>query len=813
MVSRIELKNFSPEQLAEAKKLSSAVDRYLPLLDLNAKDFSQKLRQKRHRAWIECVLATIFKTHSCEHVCAYWSQATLELLTEAWKHHGLEGSPLSLLAMGKLAANELNLSSDIDIIFVSRSEPEKELLKKVRAFLHSLTEVSVFGFGYRVDLDLRPGGSSAPLILSFDQMTNHYGYQGETWERVALVRMFPALGDAELGKDISDFCRKFAFRRHIDYTLLNDLFGMRERIQNAQPLTYKKNLKFSKGGIRDLELFIHSLLLIHGGKKPSLITRSTTQAVENLQGGQVLNAKDAQFLKDTYWFYRSVENRIHAADDQHTYDLPLQPTPLVSAEDLRAFSEKSAEVSLLVDQFLAPHAKKATAPISEEALEHSFQSMGLDAPETTDAWEKMLKASARSKEKIRDENERRRFLSSALEHIHDHGIDKNLAILSLSRFLSSIKAKTSFFSLFNQHRELIAELSWIFSCSPYLSQILIHRPEIIDSFLTKTFDLDRADDSTFYNSLKDYKLLSDLASSSAFLRNRNLDLLTKNLSDTTDTVITELLADLSQKNKKPLDILTLGKWAGREMGLKSDLDFVFITPDVPEDVHFKMARRFISFLQSPGTGQTLYQIDLRLRPTGHAGPLLMTLHDLKTYLDERGKAWERQAYLNNRLLSLQRPQPLFPARPLSSDDLKELTEIQKRLLEVPKNSVDLKKTVGGLIHTEFTLQILLLSHQLFPQEPGMAGFLTALAPFIDTELADKIRANYIQLRTYEQLLILLSDSPNQALSEDDLSFRKLAVLIKSPVQDLFENVRETLRAQADLLKELDALGGALKIEE
>jgi [glutamine synthetase] adenylyltransferase / [glutamine synthetase]-adenylyl-L-tyrosine phosphorylase len=801
------LASYSPEQLAQARQLSPAADRYLSLLEIPAKDFNQRLRQRRHRAWLECVFATLFKTQSCEEVCKYWSLETKAILTECWNHHALNTTDICLVAMGKLAAEELNLSSDIDIIFISEEEPSKNTLRKVRAFLHSLTDVSFFGFCYRVDLDLRPGGSSSSLVTSFEQMTNHYGYQGETWERVALVRLIPLLGNVSLGQRAENFCRKFAFRKHIDYTLLNDLFSMREKIQNAQPLSYKKNLKFSRGGIRDLELFIHSLLLIHGGKKPSLITRFTGEAIDHLLSAQILNEKDANFLKNTYWFYRRVENHIHLYEDQHTYELPLHGTALISDLDLNEFKEKSQIVTQFVDQFLAPHAK-LNPLISEEELEYKFSQMNITSPDIDEAWEKLLHSEARSKEKQRDENERRRFLNSALDNIHAHGLDKELAILNLSRFLLSIKAKTSFFALFNQHQELITELAWIFSCSPYLSQILIHRPEISDSFISKSFEIDRTEESAFYNSLQDYKLLSDLASSSAFLRNRRLDLLIKNVSDTTDTVVKELLENLSKKTQQHLDILTLGKWAGREMGLKSDLDFVFVTKESPQEGHFKLARRFINFLQSPGSGQTLYHIDLRLRPTGHAGPLLISIGELKDYLENKSKVWERQAYLNHRFLLgsfTQNPtEPLFSPRPISGDEKMALLDIQNKLLLTIHDQIDLKKSLGGLIHTEFILQIRLLKEGLFPQLCSVAGMIKTLIPHADRDLCERIHSNYTTLRTYQQLLILLSDSPSQQFAVSNESFRKLGTILKIPSEKLFQEIKTTLVEQQGLLKDLDA---------
>jgi len=814
MVALPEIAAYTPEQIAAARGLSPAVARYLDLIQQSARDTSGELRLERHRRWCEAALAVLFKTRTPEEVCRGWSLATRAILKKAWQSCGLDGRDVVLMEMGKLGAEELNLSSDIDIFFVSRADPERDSLKKVRQFVQLLSEVTALGFCYRVDMDLRPGGSSSPLILSFDQMTNHYGYQGETWERVAIVRQHMQLGPRELIDEIREFCGKFAFRRHIDYGLFSDLFSMRERIQahrsSANQPSLNVNIKFQPGGIRDLELLVHSLQLIHGGKNASLRTGSTTAALEALKTAQLLKTDEADFLRDTYWFYRDLENKIQLHGDAHTYELTPAIANLIPPAEQEQFLKTAGRVRAIVDQLLSPF-KAQEGFVAEADLEQKFAALGLTDDESLQSWKKLLHAEARSREKTRDEQERRKFLNTVLDQLRQLQVDNRMALYHLSQFIATVKAKASFFSLLNQHVELVEEIVWIFSCSPYLSQILLHRPELIDSFLLKNLEIASGDESLFHQSLRDYKLLSELVGASSFLRNRNVEALTQNLSRTTDTIILALLDFLKKKMGVPLDILTLGKWAGHEMGLTSDLDFVFIAPETPSEKHVKTARRFINFLHS--TGQPLYTIDLRLRPSGHAGPLLLTLDELRAYLGDKAQIWERQAYMSNRSLRASQPVELMEPRPLTDEQKKELAAIQAQLLQPVRDSLDIKKSHGGLLHTEFALQIALLDAGLKPPAPGIANLVQTLAPRIGAGLGEQVLANYQTLRTYQQLLILVSGNPSSQIHENAPAFEKLCLISRNTPKVLFEELCRLLRGQEELLNKLDPLWPAFKIKE
>src|SRR5262249_18318481 len=155
------------------------------------------------------------------------------------------------------------------------------------------------------------------------------------------------------------------------------------------------------------------------------------------------------------------------------------------------------------------------------------------------------------------------------------------------------------------------------------------------------------------------------------------------ITETADSICKELLAQLKREFQgSTLEIIALGKWAGGELGLRSDLDFIFVTPDKPAESDFKVARRFISRLTDPAKGGNLYELDLRLRPSGQSGALLVSLPSLIEYWKNSAKAWERQAYLRARPIPdwLKLDKDILLSRGLNSDELSELKDIRTKLL-------------------------------------------------------------------------------------------------------------------------------------
>ena len=293
------ISDYNESEIQIAKNYSSAVSRYLSILDKKHEDTTyNKIILKRHKHWLESSLAQIHGTSTAKDICKYWSQKTNEILNEVW--HSIPGNDeVALFALGKLGANELNLSSDIDILLVSLLPASKEQFKFYRKFNELLSRHSDLGFCYRLDFDLRPGGRLGPTICSTQQFEDYYWTQGATWERVALNRLSPICGNKDVINNVTQIRDKFCYRKFIDYRLINDIKNIRSHMHAQDLQSDDINIKLGAGGIRDIELYINSLQVIHGGKLPQLKTSETSEAINKLCQSNILPIDEGDFLKQT----------------------------------------------------------------------------------------------------------------------------------------------------------------------------------------------------------------------------------------------------------------------------------------------------------------------------------------------------------------------------------------------------------------------------------------------------------------------------------------------------------------------------------
>lgn len=607
---------------------------------MNSPSFEEQLRAQRNEIWSREAQAAKENSKPPSDICHSWSEAADHLLKQAFDHC-FQNQKVALFALGKLGSQELNLSSDVDLILIS-DEATSEALSGLRKFQKVLQERTSQGFVFRLDFDLRPGGKQGPLIPTVDQFKDYYGNYGETWERLAFVRLRDIAGDQNLIADIKAFAKKFSFRKHLDFTLFEDLKTLRSKIQShywSRSQDNQIDLKLGVGGIRDVELFAHALQVVHGGKDPSLQVYGTTQALELLAQKNLLPAEEAKFLETHYWNLRRLENYVQALRDEQTHLLILDEThPEFVSHALQTLRDEMAKCDGIVRSLLG----EAAADVS---IEQELSNYGLETAEQQSLWQEILGQEVLSRNKTRDEASRKAFLLEFLETLKRQGGDAQRALYLLKDFISGTRAKASFFSLLLREKSLLQEIAWLFGHSPYLSRILCSRPELLDSFVYRAQDSQNEDMGQLLESLTEKRLLSEIINGSQFLEDKNLPPLLENLTSTADAIVLTLLNELKKEHPSDIRILALGKWGGHELGFRSDLDFIFVLPNEPSEHDFKIARRFISRLTEPHRGGSIYPIDMRLRPSGKAGPLVMPLADLQNYLQTEAVPWERQAYL------------------------------------------------------------------------------------------------------------------------------------------------------------------------
>ncbi len=376
-------------------------------------------------------------------------------------------------------------------------------------------------------------------------------------------------------------------------------------------------------------------------------------------------------------------------------------------------------------------------------------------------------------------------------------IRRGLSILK--DFIDGTRAKASFFSMLLREKDLLQELAWLFGHSPYLSYILCNRPELLDSFVYRSQDKPSEDLGTLLEELAEKRLLSEIINGSQFLEDRDLSSLLQHLSSTADSIVETLLTALKKEYLLTLQIVALGKWGGQELGFRSDLDFIFVVDDEPTENDFKVAKRFITRLTEPHRGGNIYSIDMRLRPSGKAGPLVMPKKDLVEYLTNEASAWERQAYMKARWIGSTETSvsKYFIRRGLSPEELIELERIRTQLISKP-GVPNLKYDEGGLVDIELALQTHILFHKTPPVSTQTSAFFETVGP-----AAQQLQQRYGRLRQVEQMLQLVASESLVELQSNHESFQALALTLHTTPTNLLNEILKILADNIEDLKELD----------
>ncbi len=801
--------SLTPEQKREVFKWSEAAQHYERIIEQPTKDFSSQLRIKRHHAWLKASAQTILNLEHPQNICADWSLTANEILQKAFETIVPldQQKEISLWALGKLGAHELNLSSDVDILWIAadRNACQPQWARELSLLLSSVTE---FGFCLRVDYDLRPGGKSSPLIPTFEEVEDYYGNYGEAWERLAFVRLSPIKAQKKLKDSLQTFVNRFSYRRFIDLSLLQDFHFLRERISNTAPKDPNKfHLKLGSGGIRELELFVHALMVIHGGRHKNLRAKQTSEALKLLSQLQVLEPQITQKLETHYWNLRKLENYVQATQDQqtHWFDITHNNYPQWVNECWQDVNSERAFLTNLLDSFLSPHIpqNKSITKVKPQSALEIIEEVGDD-----EILSDLLEVPILSRNKERDLAYKRQFLNHFLPLLKKQSLSLEHSIAQLKSFFQSSKAKASLLSLLATQTHIHPILATIFGKSPLLSQILCTRPEILDSFLTGSIDDTlKSDTEEFIQSLMDEKLLTELIVGGDFLLYQNVDKVFSNLSNLADRIILKIMGHLKQEF--PTDnvkILCLGKWGGQELSFSSDLDFIFVSKESPSDIDFKFARRILSWLSQTNKGGSIYKLDLRLRPQGQSGVLIIHESELAEYIQNKAEGWEKQAYTRARWLGEATPSylsQLATQNKLCAEQIQKLKEIQYQLYLQAKNAFDLKLSPGGLLNIELCFQTLCLVNGIPPESTQTQKIGDQLAKILLTKSPQilEIKAIYSELLKLLVLLRLSSESSQSHINDAD--FENISAIYSISGDEMKQRTSTLLHRGVNLLKGLD----------
>ncbi|MBI2359057.1 MAG: bifunctional [glutamate--ammonia ligase]-adenylyl-L-tyrosine phosphorylase/[glutamate--ammonia-ligase] adenylyltransferase [Deltaproteobacteria bacterium] len=437
-----------------------------------------------------------------------------------------------ILGMGKLGGEELNFSSDIDLIYLyeeeeGESEGGPKGKKAAREFFttlaerltRALSEVTEEGFVFRTDLRLRPMGRGGPLVQSVASAMLYYESWGQCWERAALIKARPAAGDTELGIRFLKEIEPFIYRRYLDFTTVEELRHMKLRIEREllAPSQQERNVKLGRGGIREIEFFTQALQLVNGGYEPRLRERSTAGSLSQLARHGYIPARESRTLGDAYRFLRNVEHKIQMVQEGHTHSIPEKEGEELAlarrlgygrtnrAGDLKLFwrdyRKHTAAVRRAFDGLFYGAQKEIASEGSgawqeiwndlddEERIRESLEGLGFSDPQR--AYRNLL--AVRDGEQFAPPSPRRlkalRALGPALMAEIVKSGDPDQTLFNLTEFSHRVGARTGILTLLAENPKTMRLLIRLFANSQFLTDLFIKRPELLDSLIR--FDLTR----------------------------------------------------------------------------------------------------------------------------------------------------------------------------------------------------------------------------------------------------------------------------------------------------------------------------------
>ncbi|MGH7907721.1 MAG: bifunctional [glutamate--ammonia ligase]-adenylyl-L-tyrosine phosphorylase/[glutamate--ammonia-ligase] adenylyltransferase, partial [Candidatus Binataceae bacterium] len=690
-------------------------------------------------------------------------------------------SRFCVLAMGKLGAMELNLSSDIDLMYIFE-QPAPESGREAATRLAELTTELLSDHCFRTDLRLRPGGRNALLVASLESALNFYQSLGQTWERAALLRARPVAGELELGRRLLVELDRFIFRRYLDFETLRQLRAMKRQIEEElHSGMVERNIKLGYGGIRELEFIAQALTLIYGGRDPRLRSEQTLVVFQRLDTLGYLSSARAQKLASAYLFLRDVEHKLQVVAGLQTHSLPASETEMArlaarlhlgkDAQSTRRLTRALRQYrELIATQFRETLAGGDEAPADQASQQaHSawqaaldpdsaapiLESLGFAAPRES-AGHLILLAHGPSHSPA---SPRRREL---LDHLGPLLLDEisrlsdpDLALMNLAAFIAAVGARTSFLSLLEQHPATRRALLRLFASSGYLSALFIRHPELLDTLvrsdlvrLRRTSGEIAGEIASLIAASHGFEARLDAIRSfrhQEFLRiaiadiagSLELEEIQTELSLLAETVIRETLTIAVDEIRQrfpiaptlKLCVIAMGRLGAGEMAYNSDLDLIFVYDDSSEiagssrELASRITQKMIAILESRTREGYAYKLDLRLRPSGNAGPLVTSMAGFREYHRVSAAVWERQALLRARAVAgdarlsdefeSARSEFVF-RRGLTCAEVGEIASmrirVEREIGAEDSSRLNLKQGPGGLVDVEFLTQMMAMRH-------------------------------------------------------------------------------------------------------
>ncbi len=679
---------------------------------------------------------------------------------------------------------------------VDRDEAGELFVRLTRRLVRILHDRTGDGYVFRTDLRLRPDPGSTPLAISVDAALGYYEGRGQNWERAAMIKARPAAGDLAAGEAFLKELRPYVWRKYMDFAAIADVHSIKRQIHahrgHGDIAVRGHNVKLGRGGIREIEFFVQTQQLIAGGRFPELRGRETVAMLHCLAQEKWITSDTAETLARLYWFLRDVEHRIQILADEQTHVLPdddegfSQIARLMGYASDEAFSDAFREALQTVEKHYA--ALFETAPKLSAEIGNLVFTGDVDDPDTLKTLEGL--GFERPSDMIRlvrgwhfgryratrsaEARERLTELTPALLQAFGETRRADDTAVRFDAFIAGLPAGIQLFSLLQNNPSLLHLLVTIMGAAPRLAEIITRSPHVFDGLLDRSLlsELPSRDylsarlEAFLEKSIVFEERLDRLrifASEQRFLI--GVRLLTgsidamraarafSHLADLTigvafEAVQKEFAARHGNIPGARIAILGMGKLGSRELSAGSDVDMILIydhdqgaewsdgeKPLEPTLYFARLTQRLIAAVSAPTGRGVLYEIDLRLRPSGNKGPIATHIEAFRKYQNQEAWIWEHMALTRARPIAgetglcadLVRDIEALITKPHDKRAVKAAAIEMRDLLEEEKparDTWDLKRIPGGLIDLEFLAQV----GVLLAATPGLAKGETGTMP-------------------------------------------------------------------------------------
>jgi glutamate-ammonia-ligase adenylyltransferase len=702
-----------------------------------------------------------------------------------------------------------------------------------RDLVRILDERSGDGYVFRTDLRLRPDPRSTPLVISVAAALTYYETVGQNWERAALIKARPIAGDREAARRFLAELQPFIWRRHLDFAAIADIHSIKRQIEahkgGGRIALEGHDIKVGRGGIREIEFFAQTQQLIWGGRLPRLRVAATCDALLRLEAAGRIDRRTADTLIADYRFLRRIEHRLQMRDDAQTHRLPADSAGMARLATFLCYADPGGLTADLLAHLGS--VERIYAELFEEAASLSgpgnlvftgadddpltlatLARLGFADPPRVAA---IVRGWHHGRIRATRSQRAREILTEFVpELLRVFGLTAHpdTALLRFDQFLSHLPAGVQLFSLLQANPGLAGLVADIMAEAPLVAEGLAQRPALLDALLTDEFAAplpDRAgleaDLTGLLTGARDFQDALDLlrrwTNERRFhigvrLLQRGLDGAASGaaLADIAETALAALLAavvvDFARQygtvSGGAYAIVAMGRLGSREMSLASDLDLILIY-DAPDDIiastgphplavpsyYARLSQRLITAITAPTGEGRLYEVDMRLRPSGESGPIASSLAAFAQYQRESAWTWEHMALLRARPVAGDRAlcgrvaAAIEAVLTLPRDRWRlvgDVAAMRRRIaLSHPHPAPwDLRYRRGGLVDLEFAVQYLMLREAaerpaVLRRDPAAALAALGAAGILPRRVAHELSEALALLAHLRALLALLFD--------------------------------------------------------